>query len=78
MWQKYCWREEGKIIALYNYQDNDVQYFFEFEIVGEVVEGLLFCSKGEWDRRWQKYFREKEMLGIGEMLRIDKILWPDK
>jgi len=78
MWQKYCWRENGAIIGLYNYKDKDEQYFFEFKIFGGVVEDLVFCSVEEWDRRWQKYFREKEMVGIGEMLRIDKILWPDK
>ena len=76
MWQKYCWREGKRIIGLYSKKDEKI--FFEFEIAGGKVEKLLFYSEEQWDKKWQINFREKEMLGIFEMLEIDKILWQDK
>ena len=76
MWQKYCWRDSEKIIGLYNNHEENI--FFEFKIAGRKVEKLLFYSGEQWDKKWQIYFREKDMLGIFEMLEIDKILWPNK
>lgn len=81
IWHKYFWKmKNGNINGLYSVE-TDIE-FFHCEIIFikndiNSVNDVILMNKKTFDNKWQKYFYEEEMLGIHEMIRLDKIVWND-
>ena len=77
MWQKYFWKQGcgGKLVGLYSYKMEREEYYFEIVFDGEVLEDIIVMGSGNWNEKWQVYFRELEMVGIEKMIELDKLLW---
>jgi hypothetical protein len=72
---KYFWKLKNQsYVALYSLENEKETFYYEILITEEKIENAILMNKSAFDSKWRFYFYNEEMIGITEMVHLDKII----
>ena len=76
LWHKYFWKMKNEnIIGLYSVETNEECYYAEISLDYNEVKDCKLMNKALFDIKWKEYFYNEKMLGLSELIKLDKIVW---
>lgn len=76
LWHKYFWKMKNEnIIGLYSVETNEECYYAEISLDYNEVKDCTLMNKILFDIKWKEYFYNEKMLGLSELIKLDKIVW---